>query len=207
MKSMAVNEIVNYGIGDWCAPFDGPAVSVNMESFRAPVALTDTACFYETAVMIGKMSAVMGCENPFADECTRIKRAFLNRFLNEAGEVAGDCQTSDGCVLYNHMLCAEEDQKLAERLVDRLRTNDWHLDFGILGSRYVMESLEERGYIKELYRMLSGNTYPSYLYLGGEWLHNTDRMLESRRLPQSLHVLACFGHSLPLYRRASPASG
>ena len=86
-------------------------------------------------------------------------------FLNEAGEVAGDCQTSDGCVLYNHMLGAEEDQKLAERLVDRLRTNDWHLDFGILGSRYVMESLGERGYIKELYRMLSGNTYPSYLYL------------------------------------------
>lgn len=165
MKSMAVNEIVNYGIGDWCAPFDGPAVSVNMESFRAPVALTDTACFYETAVMIGKMSAVLGCENPFADECSRIKRAFLNRFLNEAGEVAGDCQTSDGCVLYNHMLGAEEDQKLAERLVDRLRTNDWHLDFGILGSRYVMESLGERGYIKELYRMLSGNTYPSYLYL------------------------------------------
>lgn len=65
MESMANNRILDYGIGDWCAPFDGPAISVNMESFKAPRALTDTLCFYEAAVILGKMCVVLGRENPY----------------------------------------------------------------------------------------------------------------------------------------------
>ena len=34
--TMAHDLIPSFGLGDWCAPFDGPALSVNMESFKCP---------------------------------------------------------------------------------------------------------------------------------------------------------------------------
>lgn len=165
MRSMAVDGIVDYGIGDWCAPFEGAAVSVNMESFKAPTPLTDTACFYEAACLLEKMSAVLGRENPYTAYREEIRRAILDRFVGEDLAVAGDCQTSDGCVAWNHLLPPELEERLAGRLAQRIERSGFHLDFGVLGQRYVMETLGDHGHLEVLYRMLCQDTYPSYLYL------------------------------------------
>ena len=56
ITQMAIDGIANYGLGDWCAPFEGEAISVNMGSFKCPVAVTDTG-YYHTAVRtLGKAS-------------------------------------------------------------------------------------------------------------------------------------------------------
>lgn len=165
MRSMAVNGVVNYGIGDWCAPFDGPAVSVNMESFKAPTALTDTACYYEAADILDKMSSRLGRNNPYVEYKKEIRRAWQGRFVNKNLEVEGDCQTSDGCAVWNHILPPETEAEVLKRLVERIVKNDYHLDFGVLGQKYVMESLGEFGYSDILFKMLGQRSYPSYLYL------------------------------------------
>lgn len=165
MRSMAVDGVLNYGIGDWCAPFDGPAVSVNMESFKAPVALTDTACYYEAAAILDRISRILGVSNPYASYKEEIRRTLAHRFVKDNLEIEGDCQTSDGCLAWNHVLKKEEEDKVAERLADRIAGNGYHLDFGVLGQKYVMESLGDHGYTEILYKMLCQNTYPGYLYL------------------------------------------
>ena len=46
MRAMAVDETVKYGLGDWCAPFDGLSLYVNMTKFKCPVEVSDTAFRY-----------------------------------------------------------------------------------------------------------------------------------------------------------------
>lgn len=165
MRSMATNHIVNYGIGDWCAPFEGAAVSVNMESFKAPTVLTDTACYYEAADILDKICRILGYENPYSLYKKEIRQAFMEQFVSEKLEIKGDCQTSDGCVVWNHMLPPEQEAEVAKRLSERIADNGYHLDYGVLGQKYVMESLGDYGYVDILYKMLCQDTYPSYLYL------------------------------------------
>ena len=165
MRSMAVDGIVNYGIGDWCAPFEGAAVSVNMESFHAPTPLTDTACYYEAAEILDKMSRELGYDNPYIVYKEEIRQALLEHFVTDELEIEGDCQTSDGCAAWNHILTKEQENRVVKRLADRIAANGYHLDFGVLGQRYVMESLGDHGYMDILFKMLCQDTYPGYLYL------------------------------------------
>ena len=165
MSSMAVDGIVNYGIGDWCAPFDGPAISVNMSTFKAPVALTDTACYYRSARMLSKMSRVLGLDDPYLARSEEIRAALLRNFVDaDTGEVAGACQTSDGCVAFHHLLKPQEEARLMERLAERIAQNGWHIDYGILGSKYVLNMLGEYGRTDVIYKMLTREDYPGYLY-------------------------------------------
>ena len=46
MRALAVDETVKYGLGDWCAPFDGLSLYVNMTKFKCPVEVSDTAFRY-----------------------------------------------------------------------------------------------------------------------------------------------------------------
>jgi len=55
---MSDDYIVHYGLGDWCAPFEGPALAVNMASFKCPVPVTDTAFFYSAASTVVKIPKV-----------------------------------------------------------------------------------------------------------------------------------------------------
>lgn len=165
MSSMAVDHIVNYGIGDWCAPFDGPALAVNMGSFKSPVALTDTACYYRSAVLLSKMSRVLGYDDPYYAKSQQIRAAIIRNFVDpDTGEVAGACQTSDGCVAFHHLLEPQAEARLMDRLVTRIAENGWHIDYGILGSKYVLNMLGEYGRTDVIYRMLTCEGYPGYRY-------------------------------------------
>jgi alpha-L-rhamnosidase len=166
MASMANNYIVHYGIGDWCAPFDGPALSVNMGSFKTPTDLTDTAYFYNAADTISKMAEVLGKEDDareYAKLAENIKAAFRAKFFDKDNmTVAGDCQTATACMIYQGL--AEEDEKegLLKLLLKQIEEKDWHLDFGILGIKYVMHTLGAMGQGNVGFRMISQRTYPSY---------------------------------------------
>ncbi|MEG0898020.1 MAG: alpha-L-rhamnosidase C-terminal domain-containing protein, partial [Ruthenibacterium sp.] len=77
----------------------------------------------------------------------------------------GNCQTSDGCFIFNHLLDAQAEAKLVEHLVQRIADAQWHLDYGILGSKYVMNMLGEYGRTDVIYKMITHHDYPGYLYL------------------------------------------
>jgi len=104
MDRMAEGGIVNYGIGDWCAPFEGRALAVNMSSFKAPVELTDTGYYYNAADTIARMASVLGLpddEKHYRETAGTIKEAFRAEFYDKtSNKVAGDCQTSTACMIY-----------------------------------------------------------------------------------------------------------
>jgi alpha-L-rhamnosidase len=165
MLTMADDYIVNYGIGDWCPPFEGKAISVNMSSFKAPTELTDTAYFYNTADIISRIADILGYPDDkakYSGLAANIKKAFREKYFDKKNmKVAGDCQTSTACMIFQGL--AEEDEKAAllELLIKQIEELDWHLDFGILGNKYVMHTLGDTGNGSIGFKMLAQRTFPS----------------------------------------------
>jgi len=166
MDSMAVDGIVHYGIGDWCAPFEGRALAVNMSSFKCPTELTDTAYYYNAADTISRMATVLGKradERDYRRTANVIKDAFRKAFYNaDANTVAGDCQTATACMIYQGLHEEDEHDRLLELLLSQIAEKDDHQDTGILGNKYLYNVLGQAGRMDVAVKMILNPTYPSY---------------------------------------------
>lgn len=165
IKSMSHGYIAEYGLGDWCAPFDGPAISVNMESYKCPLAVSDTVFFHSAAKMAEKCAHLLGYtedEKKYALLAGNIKKAFRERFFNaETCEVYGDCQSATAMAVYHGLVNEDEIPRLVENLARQIEREVYHPDFGILGCKSVVETLGRYGRADLVIKMLTNPTYPS----------------------------------------------
>ncbi|MDX1358057.1 MAG: family 78 glycoside hydrolase catalytic domain, partial [Clostridia bacterium] len=171
IKGQAEDNIVNYGIGDWCPPFEGPAKSVTMSSFKTPTEVTDTAYYYATAVTVSKISKVLGFESDacsFSKLSEGIKESFRNRYYDGKHGVTGDCQTSTACMIYQGLAAENERHLLLRNLWNQIEEMDFHQDTGILGNKYLYNTLGEYGYMETALKMILNDTYPSFK----DWINN-----------------------------------
>lgn len=163
--SMSEDYIVDYGIGDWCAPFEGPALSVNMGSFKCPIAVTDTAFFYNAADKTSRVAKILGRDEECQDYrllANLIKKSFRKHFFDKDRYVVeGNCQTSTACMIYFGLCEADEQEHLINKLLEQISQSDGHLDFGVLGLKFVMNSLGAMGYGSVGIDMLCKKTFPS----------------------------------------------
>ena len=168
LDTMSEDGISYGGLGDWCAPFDGPAVSVNMESFRCPVAVTDTAYYYSAVRMAQKSAVLLGFSEDAAKykkKAAYIKTTFRTRFYDEKTHtVMGDCQTATAVMLYHGLAEKREIPALLKKLEDQIAACDGHLDFGVLGMKAVLNVLGMYGKVDLALQMIANPTYPSYAY-------------------------------------------
>ncbi len=164
MEGMTDDLTLNYGTGDWCPPFEGPAISVNMGSYKCPTEVSDTGFFYNAAKLVAKIAKELGYEDDVAyyeDLATRIKAVFREKFFDKnTYTVKGDCQTATGVMLYFNLYEEDEYQGLISKLISQIEAKDWHLDFGILGCKFVMHTLGKAGRNDVGYRMLAQRTFP-----------------------------------------------
>lgn len=165
INSMAHDYIAEYGLGDWCAPFDGPAISVNMESYKCPLAVSDTAFFHSAAKMAEKYADIFGFDGDmekYAALAGKIKEAFREKFFDaETYTVYGDCQSATAMMVYHGLANEEEIPHLVEKLAEQVAREGYHPDFGILGCKAVVETLGKYGRADLVIKMLTNPTYPS----------------------------------------------
>lgn len=166
MEAMAEDLIVSYGIGDWCPPFEGRAVMATMASSSTPVALTDTAYFYNAADTLAKMAAALGLprdERRYRRAAEEIGRAFRREFYDADGPaVVGNCQTSTACMLYQGLLDDAERGPVLDLLLQQISDTGYHQDTGILGNQYLYNALGQAGRMDVGLRMVLNETYPSF---------------------------------------------
>ncbi|MFA7673773.1 MAG: family 78 glycoside hydrolase catalytic domain [Clostridia bacterium] len=171
MLSMMIDDVCvnDYGVGDWCAPFDGPALSVNMSAFKAPIDLTDTACMYTMATSLMRLAEIQKNENDvkyYNSVAKRIKAGFRRKFFDEdTCRLKGDGQTCYAAMLYHGLY--ENKKEYAELFKQLLRTIDeakGHLDYGILGNKYVNNILGVNNREDLIYSMVTNKTYPSFAH-------------------------------------------
>ncbi len=165
ISSMANGYIASYGLGDWCAPFEGAAISVNMESFKCPIPVSDTAYFHSAVKMAQKCAALLGFEEDekaYADLAQNVKEAFRREFFDkDTYTVSGDCQSATAMMVFHGLAEEDEIPHLLENLLSQIERDNGHLDFGVLGCKAVMETLGRYGYVENAMKLLTNPTYPS----------------------------------------------
>lgn len=155
LDKMADEYIVCFSLGDWLAP---------EESVRCPVDIIDTAYYYRFACIMTECAKILG-ENPdfYKSLAENIKAAFRNRFMKD-GKMIFDTQTSVACAIYQGLFEENECAEAAEHLAELVRQKDYHIDCGLLGTKYIFDALSDYGYAETAYKMVSNPTYPSYAY-------------------------------------------
>lgn len=168
LDSMSEDGIAYGGLGDWCAPFDGPAISVNMESFRCPVAVTDTAYYYNAVMMAAASAELLGLPadvSKYKEKASYIRSAFRTRFYDEKTHtVSGNCQTATAVMIYYGLAKSAEIPALLNKLEEQIDACGGHLDFGVLGMKAVLNVLGIYGKTELALKMIANPTYPSYAH-------------------------------------------
>lgn len=158
MKNMSEDYIVCYGLGDWCPP---PNCSL------CPTVVTDTAYFYVYAITMSKCAELLRKDSTFyKKEAENIKKAWRDKFLPQPE--LRKSQTFLACAVYQGMLEESETKDFVKALAQLVVDNDYHIDCGILGTKYIFTALSEHGYSEILYKMITNPTMPSYAY----WINN-----------------------------------
>ena len=70
------------------------------------------------------------------------------------------------CALYHGLVPPQERAKVLGKLVESIQAKDGHLDAGILGTKYLIDSLTAGGRADVVYGMATKTDYPSW----GRWL-------------------------------------
>ncbi|WP_228852982.1 alpha-L-rhamnosidase [Aegicerativicinus sediminis] len=125
-------------------------------------------CFYahstqiliDTARILGKDNDV----NEYERLLEKIKAAFLKEYVTPNGRLVSSSQTAYVLALNFEMLPLNLRKQAVERLVDNIKSYDYHLTTGFLGTPYLNAVLTDNGYHDLAYTLLMQRTYPSWLY-------------------------------------------
>ncbi len=162
LLSMEEDYIVDFGLGDWRPPYN--------EDLKCPVRVTSTAFFYADAVIMARCSRLMGDADIYTELAEKVRESYRRHFLND--EAFFISQTFFACGIYYGLYNADEIPEAAHRLAQLVIENDYHIDCGILGTKYIFTALSENGYSDVLYKMITNPTCPSYAYWLGCGLKN-----------------------------------
>lgn len=98
----------------------------------------------------------------YEDLAKKIRKAINNKFYdNTTGTYANGTQTAQSYALYSGIVPEGQEGKVAKALADSIQANGNFLDFGLFGSKSVLNILSEYGYHDIAYKMVTQTECPS----------------------------------------------
>ncbi|MGV8136967.1 MAG: family 78 glycoside hydrolase catalytic domain [Mangrovibacterium sp.] len=148
---------VTYGIGDWV-----------YYKTQTPTTYTTTCFYYWDHVLMSRFAEITGHDSsPYKQKAAYLKALINKTYFNErTGIYANGSQTAQAVALALEIVPKEYEAKVAENLNRSIAENNYHLDFGVLGSKYVPRMLSKYGYSETAYKMATQKTAPSW----GNWI-------------------------------------
>jgi len=148
---------VTYGIGDWV-----------YYKTQTPTEFTTTCFYYWDNVLMAHFAEITGNDSsPYNKKAMALRELINKKYFNEVTCLyANGSQTAQAVALALEIVPAEYEAKLAENLNKIIVGNNYHLDFGVLGSKYVPRMLSKYGYADTAYKMATQKTAPSW----GNWI-------------------------------------
>ena len=149
--------------GDWLDPAAPPE---NPLASRTDPYLIATAYFARTSHLLAKTASVLG----FADDAARytalasdIRRAFVERYLEDDGLATSDTQTAYALILVFD-LCPDRVPVLGRRLAQLVEEAGCVISTGFVGTPIICDALVKAGRPDLAYRLLLQRNCPSWLY-------------------------------------------
>lgn len=165
MENHARDYIWNYKLqfGDWVA-LDAEEGSY----FGAtPNDLTCTAYYAYSTRLFAKIAGILGRESDereYSALYEKITDKFRRTFFTEEGDMTAQTQTAHIVALYFDLVPEQLRARTAQRLVELLEKENGHLVTGFVGTPYFCHALSQNGYVKEAYKLLQQEDFPSWLY-------------------------------------------
>lgn len=126
-----------------------------------------TLFFYYSATLVARIAQVLGREQEaerYERIARRVRRAFNRHFL-KGDRYEKATQTINALVLGMNVVPARLRKKVAQDLVDDIRSRGWHLSTGFVGTQWLLPVLSDAGYDDVAYRLLLNRDYPSWGYM------------------------------------------
>jgi alpha-L-rhamnosidase len=153
--------LTDWGLGDWI-----PVKSVS------PKELTSSIYYFVDAVILAKAAKLLGYSDDhkkYLALSDKIKDAINRKYLNrETGLYGKGLQTELSVPLHWGLVPEELRNKVAENLAKRVRSDDNHIDVGLLGTKAILNALSANGYADLAYTLASQESFPSW----GWWIVN-----------------------------------
>ena len=170
IRKAAKNDLWNTGFqfGDWLSyRVDDSKGMIGQKS-----AVTDnylvTQCFYAYVVdLMAKSAKLLGKTDDVREYealAGRIRKAFQQEYVTPGGRLISETQTAYVLALQFDMLPESLRPIAVKRLVDNIKSYNYHLTTGFLGTPFLTSSLTRFGEIETAYKLLLQDTYPSWLY-------------------------------------------
>jgi alpha-L-rhamnosidase len=170
IRKATKNDLWNTGFqfGDWLSyRVDDSKGMIGQKS-----AVTDnylvTQCFYAYVVeLMAKSAKLLGKTDDAKDYENlhdRITKAFVKEYVTPGGRLISETQTAYVLALQFDMLPEEMRPNAVRRLVDNIKSYNYHLTTGFLGTPFLTSSLTRFGETETAYKLLLQDTYPSWLF-------------------------------------------
>lgn len=147
------------GLEDWC-----------YAKQRTTKSLTSTGYYYADTLVLARTAQILGKKEDsekYATLASKIKQSFNEKFFDpNTGQYTGWTQTALSCALYQGLVEQGQEERVLKNLMANIAQANWHLDAGILGTKYTLNCLGDAGHADVVYKMLNQTDYPSY----GHWL-------------------------------------
>lgn len=127
-----------------------------------PKAFTSSVYFYQDLVLLSKMAGIVH-DQPAVQQYRRladtVKAAFLQQHFDATtGKCTETTLTALSMALVHELYPAGHGSQVAEQLVQAVRQRQYKADFGMLGTKHVLQALSDHGYVDDAYRLLTDTT-------------------------------------------------
>ncbi|WP_176954286.1 alpha-L-rhamnosidase [Niabella drilacis] len=157
--------------GDWCvAPDEGSdAIWTNDPKRTTDGGLVGAAYYYYCATLMEKFAALQSLSEDvvwFAGLREKMKRAFNQKFFNpQKGYYANNTITANLLPLTFGLVPEEKRPGVFDEIVKGIKTNNNHVNSGIMGMMWLMRGLSDYGRPDLAYTIATNRSYPSWGYM------------------------------------------
>ncbi|MGW6020501.1 alpha-L-rhamnosidase [Streptomyces sp. NPDC055099] len=142
------------GYGDW----------LNIQD-ETPKDVIGTAYFAHSADLVARVAEALGKDPaPYKKLFESVRDAFRAAYVTGGGRVKGDTQTAYVLALSMDLLTDSDRASAAARLVELIKSKEWHLSTGFLGTPRLLPVLTATGHTDVAYRLLVQKSFPSWGY-------------------------------------------
>ena len=150
--------------GDWLA-LDGN-VKGGVYGATDPFLISSAYYYYSTDI-VAKAAGIIGNkedEAKYRKLAREIHDAFVNEYFTSSGRLCVNTMTAYVVVLYMGLTPDYALEATRKGLMDKLRSNRYHLETGFVGTPYLCRVLSDNGMNDMAYHLLLEKGYPGWLY-------------------------------------------
>lgn len=152
--------LASFGLGDWCQTY-APWGHV----YETPLEVTDTLTLVDMANKTTSMFRKVGLSaDKIADFAKKLTLNFRTKYIRD-GKLAAQTQTALAMALRTGVLFEEESKVAYTDLLALIAAQNDHFRVGVVGYKYLFETLVEHGDIELCFTLITQKSFPSYGYI------------------------------------------